>query len=395
MLDYYAGNHDILRNYRYEANRSNEKTVINYIHKFVEEEISYTLGNPITYISNTGNERELKDINYQLFHWSTTHNQELCRQLEIFGKAYELYYVNQNGEFCGRILNPTDAIAYTDSDGIPQLFIHFYKKQYDTAQYYDIYYPDHRIEIYKDNSLVETKSHIFTGVPVSICEMDINQTIFNKIKTLNDNLNRIISDQVNVISDYRNAYLVVTGVEVDEQTALDLKSKGLLNLKGKDSDVHWLMKEMNSEYIESMIKEIKDNMYSICNHIDGNEKLQSNTSGVALRSRLVFLEQRCKTIFDTISDTISDRIRFLYQYLSLKNTNYDYKDIILTYSPCVPQDLTSIAQVITQLGDIISHETALSLLPFVENPVIELEKIKKEQSEQQSIDLDKVGLIDE
>ena len=35
-----------------------------------------------------------------------------------------------------------------------------------------------------------------------------------------------------------------------------------------------------------------------------------------------------------------------------------------------------IAQVINQLGDKISLETALAQLPFIENPVNEIEKIK-------------------
>ena len=54
-----------------------------------------------------------------------------------------------------------------------------------------------------------------------------------------------------------------------------------------------------------------------------------------------------------------------------------------------------IAQVINQLGDKISLETALAQLPFIENPVNEIEKIKREQSELQQINLDKVGLTDE
>lgn len=144
-----------------------------------------------------------------------------------------------------------------------------------------------------------------------------------------------------------------------------------------------------------MIKNIKDSIYSVCNHIDSQEKLQSNTSGVALRTRLVFLEQRCKTVFDAVSDTISDRIRFLFQYLSIKNKQYDYKDITTSYSPCIPQDIQLIAQTINQLGDRISLETALAQLPFIENPINEIAKIKKEQSELQEINLDKIGLSNE
>lgn len=392
MQDYYNGDQDILNTYHYEEYRSNAKTVINYIQKFVEEEIAYICGNPISYISKSGKGQEVNDIDYNLYHWKATHNQELTRQLEIFGTVYELYYIDSDGQFCGRILNPTNAAVITDADNIPQVFIHFYKKKYDNSQYYDIYYSD-KIEIYKDDILQSTKEHIFSGVPVSICSIGQEQTIYSKIKALNDCLNIIMSDQINIISDYRNAYLVVAGAEVDEETAKTLKSKGILNLKGKDGSVSWLIKNIDSSYIDAMIKEIKDDMYSICNHIDGQEKLQSNTSGVALRTRLVFLEQRCKTVFDAVSDTIFDRIKFLFQFLNLKNKNYDWKDITITFNPCVPQDLAFIAQVLTQLDGKISLETALSQIPFVENPANEIAKIRKERAELEEIDLDKIESV--
>lgn len=390
MKDYYDGQHDILSFYKYEEGRSNQKTVVNYVNKFVEEELAYCFGNPLTYTSKSGNDDEIKAIDYNFYHWKSTHNQELMRQLEIYGTAYELYYIDQDGLFSGRILNPTDAIAYTDADGIPQIFVHFYKMKYTSDEYFDVYYPD-RIEIYKNGSPLKTKSHIFNGVPVSICCIGEDQTIYRKIKALNDSLNLVLSDQINLISDYRNAYLVVSGAEVDEETATLLKTKGILNINSKDGKASWLIKNIDSTYIDSIIREIKDSIYSTCNHIDGQEKLQSNTSGVALRTRLVFLEQRCKTVFDCVSDTIYDRIKFLFYYLSLKNLSYDWKDIAINFNPCIPQDLAMIAQVLTQLDGKISLETALSQVPFIENPAIEIAKIKKERAELEQIDLDKIN----
>lgn len=393
MQRYYDGKHDILSTYKHEPNRANNITVVNYIHKFIEEEISYCFGNGLVYISKNSNEQEINNINYQLSHWNKNHNQDLMRQLEIYGLAYELYYINERGEFSSRILNPSNSIVYCDSDNVPQLFIHFYKQRYDNFEYYDIYFPD-RIEIYQDGNLINTKENIFSGVPVSVCYLGAEKTIYNKIKNLNDSLNQVMSDQINVISDYRSAYLVVTGADVDEETAELLKTKGILNPKG-DGKVNWLMKEMNDSYIQNMISEIKKDIYEICDHIDAQEKLQSNTSGVALRTRLVFLEQRCKTVFDAICNTITDRMWFLFQYLNLKNLTYDYKDVKVTFNPCIPQDILTIAQTISQLGDKISTETALSQIPWVQNPAEEMAKIRKEQEDEQAIDLSKVGLSNE
>lgn len=390
MADYYNGEHDIVSTYKRETNRNNQIIINNFIQKFVDEEIQYTLGNPISYVSLSGNNEVINTIDNKFFHFKSNHNQSLMKELEIYGTAYELYYIDKKGRFSARILNPTNSIVYVDADEVPQIFIHFYKRQYDESQFRDIYYSDGRIEIYKGNDLIDTKKHIFKGCPVSVCQMDIEQTIYYKIKRLNDAYNQIMSDQVNVIADYRNAYLVVVGAEVDGTAADTLKSKGILNLTSKDSTVSWLLKEMNDTYIQNMISNLKNSMYENCNHIDGNEKLQSNTSSLAIRSRLIFLENRCKVMFDTVADTIYDRLEFLFQYMAIKNLTFDVKDIRVNYTPCIPQDIITIVQAISQLGDKISLETALKQLPWVENPSQEIEKIKAEKSAMNSIDLDKI-----
>ena len=51
--DYYIGNCDSIKNYKMITERSNNKCCVNYIKKFVKEEVSYSLGNTINYISKS------------------------------------------------------------------------------------------------------------------------------------------------------------------------------------------------------------------------------------------------------------------------------------------------------------------------------------------------------
>lgn len=69
--------------------------------------------------------------------------------------------------------------------------------------------------------------------------------------------------------------------------------------------------------------------------------------------------------------------------------HFDYRDIAIKFTRNLPVDLASTAQIITQLQNVASQETLLSLLNFVENPKAELEKYRREQ-EYNMIDLDKV-----
>lgn len=386
---YYTGDHDLL--YFQTTQPTDEIAIENFISKFVDEEVNYCLNNPVSYVSKKGDPEIIKAIDTYLYHWKTNHNALMMQNFETFGKSYSLSYIDAKGRFCERLLTPLNAICYCDGDNVPQRFIHFYTKKYDNNRYYDIYYPDGRIEIYKNDGLIDTKTHPFKGVPVSVCEMDnISETIFSKIRSLQDAYNRILSDQVSIIDSYKNAYLIMTGVSIDDTTAEMLRSKGLLALPEK-GEAKWLMKDMNATYIENMLSILRNAMFSATNHIDGNEKLQSNTSSLAIRSRLIFLEQRAKSMYDYISDAVYDRLDRLFEYLELKNMYFDASDIKINFTPSIPVDLATTVQVISQLGDKISNETALSLLPFIENPAQEMEKIKAEKQALDEIDLDKIN----
>lgn len=66
IYEYYCGESKALREYKMITSRSNLKINTNFIKKFVKEETSYTVGNPVTYESTSDEEMQLiekmKDI---------------------------------------------------------------------------------------------------------------------------------------------------------------------------------------------------------------------------------------------------------------------------------------------------------------------------------------------
>lgn len=402
MYKYYIGNHDVMLTHI--DNKCNLPVVQNFVRKFITEETNYSLGNALTYVSKGGNTDNINVIQDNLYHWGENHNADVMTQLEIYGTVYLLNYIDNKGRFCEQIVTPREAIAHLDDNNAVDRFIRFYKKKYDTAEWHDIYYPDGRIEVYKGNILQKIDKFTFKNIPVSVCCMpDIHDTIYFKIKSLQDAYNLIESTQICTIADLRQAYLVIKGAEVDDEVEQALQHNSLMSLPSNGS-AEWLVKSLDSTTIKDALDYLKYGMYVVCNHIDGNENLPSNTSGVALRSRLVFLEQIAKNIYHLVQDAIYDRIERLYEYLNLKsNTDkHNVKDIKINFTPNVPQDVTSTVQMIVQLGDILSHETKLSLLPFVENPQEEIEKIKAEKAKNQDVNvselaelLQNVGVVNE
>jgi len=77
---------------------------------------------------------------------------------------------------------------------------------------------------------------------------------------------------------------------------------------------------------------------------------------------------------------IKQRLRNFFTYLQIKEgVQYDYRDIAVKFTRNLPTDLPGLADVIVKLQDVVSQETLLTLLPFVENPKMEYNKFHTEQ----------------
>ena len=131
--NYYKGDTDINRNYA-KTDRSNRIVNDNFIRTFIEEEVSFQVGQPITYVAD---KEIVNDIIYNLNNINNSLDTELCTNLLIYGEAYELYYIN-NGEFKIKELSPLNSIAYCDTENNCQLFMYFYHKELDDNTYFDV-----------------------------------------------------------------------------------------------------------------------------------------------------------------------------------------------------------------------------------------------------------------
>ncbi|MBZ9608645.1 phage portal protein [Clostridium estertheticum] len=398
MYRYYKGDTDAMRKYKFVTERSNLKVNTNYIKKFIKEEVSYTVGNDITYESRSNNADIIKDIDYYTAHWSELHETDLMKYLLVFTKVYEIYYLDENADFCSKIVKPTNGYAYTDIGGKVLFFIHTFKNDFDTINQYIDIYTDNYIYHYdsKFNEIASPTTNIFKGVPVSVGKLTLEEyhdSLYKDIKGIQDALETNFSDSSNEISDFRNAYMVFKGAKLQKEDIPKMKEQGIIEMPAVGGDVSWLTKDIKDSFIKGTLDRYVDTMYQISCHINHNEGMVSNLSGIALRSRLIALENKCELEEKAHRDIVKNRNMFLCQYLNLKkNKNYDYKDIIPLYTPNIPTDDLAVAQMLAQIPEgLISKDTQRGLFSFISNKVTEAEKVKKEQDEEMpDFDLDKV-----
>lgn len=385
--DYYDGKHEILKDYAMQDARSNRKLIFNFPRKFVDNETGYLLGKPVNFISKSGNQAAVDAIDRCTSLWDKEHNLVLRKYSEIYGESYELNYLNDAGQFCGAILTPQN--AYVLEDGTAQrraqLALHKFKKPFEAdCEYLDVY-TDREILHYQckgeDLHYLGSHPHIFERVPVIVCPANAERRSgFEDVLSLFDAYNAINSDLVNEIADHRNAYLVIENAKIEEDDLLSMKKMGIIQVP-KGGKVSWLTKDINDSFVQNELENIERKIYDMMDEVNFNENWAANTSSLALRNKLLNLENRVAMREAFMERAICQRLQNLFTYLRKKEgTQYDAGDIAIRFTRNLPTDLTGLADVITKLTEVCSQETLLTLLPFVENPALELQKFKTEQA---------------
>ncbi|MEC1788638.1 phage portal protein [Schinkia azotoformans] len=399
--DYYEGNHKILKDYAMQDSRSNRKLIFNYPRKFVDNETGYLLGKPVNYISKKDNADITDKIDYEMSHWDKEHNIQLRKQSEIFGESYELHYTNQEGEFSATILTPLNCFVLEDgtADRNVRLGLHRFTKPFEDKQYLDVY-TDQEILHYEIGQEQKGKQneqakliylgkhpHIFNRVPIVSCPANTERKSgFHDLISLFDAYNALNSDLVNEIADHRNAYLVIENARIEEEDLVNMKKMGIIQVPA-GGKVSWLIKDINDSFVKNELDNLERKIYDLMDEVNFNESWSSNTSSLALRNKLLNLENRVSMREAIMEKVIKQRLKNFFTYLQKKEgKHYDYRDVSVKFTRNLPTDLVGLADVIVKLKDICSQETLLALLPFIENPKVEVQKFTAEKARNESVE---------
>ena len=400
MKNYYEGKTDAKNTYEI-TDRSNRKCSINYIKKFITEEVSFAVGNKTTYISKAGNSDIIKTIEDVFDNQSGNLDISLCTDLLLYGRAYELYYVYED-DFKIKTISPRNAIGYENEEGQIELFMYFYKKDLDDTKYLDIIDDEFVYKMDENFRLLEEPiPHFFGKCPAGVSKLvnGEHDTVYSEIHELQDVYEKTIWDSCNNIADLRTSYLALYGIDIDEKTALDMKKMGILQIPDSSGKAEWLIKDINAEFSKNLIDKLEDLIFQTSQHINHNVVLSSNTSGVALSSRLISLRNKVIIIQKCLENCIKQRIKHLFRYLDVyKGIVLDHRDINVQFTMNLPQDDVSMAQIVSQLSDKLSIKTGLSQLSFITDANKEFETMLEEKQviEQSSLELlDNIDTQDE
>lgn len=386
--NYYDGKQAILNKAYADASKPCSRTVINYCKNIVDSYDGY-LATPgcISYRS----EQDIDDImNILRYNDYTAEDADFLLDALIYGIAAELMYIDETGHTRFRLINPTTCFGVCDDSLTGDLlyFVRMYKvNDWDESDTYNVdVYSDYDVKHYTMNgangylSFVSEEPHYFSQCPANIFTLPDEKSIFDCIMSLQDAANELVSSEIDDYSAFCDAYLTLIGVDADVEDISSMKENRVLVLPD-GAAAQWLTKNANDTQVENILKRIHESIYRIaqCPDFSSESFVGGVSSGVAIRYRLTGMETKAGKIEGEMKKALQRRVEIICGIASLKLGEEVFRDISIDFKRNIPEDYTSIINMINSLKGTVSDSTLLSLLPFVEDVNAELAAVQEQK----------------
>lgn len=432
----YEGKHKIQNRPRKDKNKPNNKLVNDFFGQTIDNTVGYFLGNPIVlnYTEPKKDkapvEADPADVGVDLTELEDTAVQDeldkICsdndkddlfiewgKEAMIKGLSHILVYQDEESHTKMMRVSPEDLIVVykNSSTKEPAYKIRLYDIDTEdtkkTTHYAEVYSPT-KIETFKcvdDGScgvtgkgkarqfasyeFVKEEPHIFGRIPIiTVYNNEEQMSDLEKIETLVNDYDKVLSDVSNEFEAFRNAYLMLKNMVAGNDSIQKLKDEGIVEVM-ENGDMKFITKEIQTEALENHLNRLEKNIHKFSAVPDlSDENFAGNLSGVAIRFKLFGLETKCIIKERKMEKAIKELVRVLSVPIHVNTgREVDVLNLKVEFSRNVPNNLTEIVDTVSKLDGKVDKETLLSLLPFIDNPKEVLEKLDADKErDRQSTD---------
>lgn len=394
LENYYNANNAIKNRVMSDPSKPNNKIANAYASYITDTLVGYFIGEPVTYTSNDN--VLIQDLNMILeYNDEADENAELAKNASIYGVAYEMLYLSEEDKMIRfKSLNPKEVIPIFDKTVEQNLLaVMRYYEDYDYVEdntYTIVEVIDSKtVRRYKLDtglSLLEEYPHYFSMVPVAIFKNNEDETgDFEQVISLIDAYDKMESDSLNDFEYFVDAYLALYGFTADAEDIAQMKENRVL-LMDEGTSAEWLIKQTSDAYVENMKNRLDKDIHKFakCPNMS-DEEFASNASGIAIKFKLLGTENLVSIKERKFKRGLQQRLELMSMINSVLREGFDWRAIDIVFTRNIPSNDTDIANMVNTLKDIVSEETLLAQIPFVEDVQTELEKLKKEREENKEL----------
>lgn len=420
---YYLGEHDILQRKRTVIgengelqevdNLPNNKIIDNQYAKLVDQKVNYLLGQPLTFdTDNKKYEEELKKIFNKRFHRTL---KNLGEDTLNAGIGWLHPYYNEHGEFCFKKFAPYEILPFwADAEHtILDMAVRIYEVEgyegdreviiekvevYDTNGIHryelkngvlipDVENPSSSYMVVIDEEGKETHWN-WSKVPLIPFKYNNKEIpLINRVKTLQDGINTIVSDFMNNMQeDARNTILVIKNYDGTNlgEFRRNLAQYGAVKVRtvdGADGGIDTLEVTVNAENYRTILEIFKDALIENGRGFDAkNDKMNGNPNQMNIQSMYSDIDLDANGMETEFQAAFEELLWFVNVHLA--NTgkgDFEDEEVTIIFNRDIMMNESEIVENCQKSMGILSHETIIGQHPWISDVSNELERIKEEK----------------
>jgi SPP1 family phage portal protein len=384
--NYYMGNQEILRKPSPADWKPCNRIVSNYPAYITDSYTGYLTGIDITYTSDEDIEDIQNILNYNDVQYEDA---TMLKNALIFGKSFELMYIDEDGKQRFRELDPRECIDiyYNDLGQDLAAVIRWYASDNISISpsYYVELYTQSAVFVYKSDSslasfqLVEERPNYYNQVPITIFKLNEEEiSIFDRIIGLQDAYNTLLSSSIDDWEAFCDCYLTLTGMDTDEETVKMMKQNRVMVMP-EGGSASFLTKNVQTQQIESLLDRIDEKIHTIANCPDFSKAEFGTASGIAMRYKLLGFENTASAIEKRMMMALQRRIELICSILYLTGGEDMWRDVQILFTRNLPTDVNETITEVNALRGLVSDKTLLAQLPFITDVDAELEAVQEQK----------------
>lgn len=395
LMAYYVGRHDILDKPN-KVSGAAPKLVNNMPRYLVNTYNGFFTGIPpkIT-LPNASENETLQD-------WNNTNSifdktSELSKQVDIFGRSLFYVYQDEEGNTCVTVSSPTHSfMIYDDTvSHKPLAFARYYRTSKSELKA-TIWYAHHVVDLINDSLIDhvfddnEAKDgvNIYGQVPaVEFYETEERESLYGGgILTLVDALDDTLSQKLDNINYLADSYMYLLGGRVDNDEIKLMRLNRFIQVDGTDAvnmKIGFLERPDGDNIQEHMIEHLNQTIHEDTGIPDmKDEAFSGNSSGVAIRYKLMPMENRAMTKERKFTQALRKLYKIVFSPFTKVLDNPDaWQDLSFKFTRNIPANVADEVLTAKNAEGIVSHKTQLSMISTVTDPQAELEEVAKEKTE--------------
>lgn len=316
---------------------------------------------------------------------------ETTKYAAICGYGARLVYLDPDAQERVMNLDPFDAVILSETSiSEPEFGLRLYTAATRTGErmkieFYDSeqihYFAEVKRGIYDVDPDVDAPSepHQMNRCPlIGFPNNDELMGDAEKVLALIDAYDRTVSDVNSEVEAFRMAYMAFEGGDIDEATMAEAQRMGAFTVP-EGGKIYWITKQMDDGIIEHHLDRLHNNIYRFSATPDlADEAFSGNSSGVALRFKLFGLETKCVTFERKMQAGLTHMFSCVADIWQKKRIIVDPFEMVYEFKRNFPLDLLFEADATGKLKGMVSEQTRLGLLSFIDDPEYEMDLMAQE-----------------